>query len=378
VGLDGTDAYTYDYRNRRIKKVIVSTTTSYAWDGDHVLAESGSQSVDYVYAGAKLIGEGRGNVLGGNGSFTFLLGDRLSTRLSLDKNANVFGRQAHLPFGEEFAESGTQEKHHFTSYEADSEAGSDYADNRQYQSGLGRFLRVDPMRGSPTNPQSLNRYGYSTNDPINLKDPLGLECKTVEDWCEDGEHLCEYTQCTFEPPGIGNPTHGGGGGGADCGLLESDLRAAVGRLWTGTSRALKQFTNDVMILGSAEFVAAVLSDLASLGSMAQQVINPPLPGMAKPSPNSFMTLGIQTAINLADVLDALPQDRVPAYFDSDPFAGANDAYKNASILWNEVNTACSSDRELLNKMSREMTNWYNTYDYFFFGYSYEWQQIHSK
>jgi hypothetical protein len=31
----------------------------------------------------------------------------------------MLGRQAHLAFGEEFAASGTQEKHHFTSYEAE-------------------------------------------------------------------------------------------------------------------------------------------------------------------------------------------------------------------------------------------------------------------
>jgi hypothetical protein len=45
--------------------------------------------------------------------------DALSARLLLDTSGNVIGRQSHLPFGEDFAESGIQEKHHFTSYERD-------------------------------------------------------------------------------------------------------------------------------------------------------------------------------------------------------------------------------------------------------------------
>jgi hypothetical protein len=41
------------------------------------------------------------------------LSDRLSLRLTLDGTGSVTGRQAHLPFGEDFAESGAQQKQHF-------------------------------------------------------------------------------------------------------------------------------------------------------------------------------------------------------------------------------------------------------------------------
>jgi RHS repeat-associated protein len=93
-----------------------------------------------------------------------------------DNSGNVLGRQAHLPFGEDFGESGTQEKHHFTSYERDVESGSDYAVNRQYSQSTGRFIRVDPFSGSSQtgDAQSLNRYSYVQNDPISGFDPLGL------------------------------------------------------------------------------------------------------------------------------------------------------------------------------------------------------------
>jgi len=65
-----------------------------------------------------------------------------------------------LPFGEDFGESGTQEKHHFTSYERDGESTTDYAVNRQYSQSIGKFTSVDPQEKSAKRevPQSWNRY----------------------------------------------------------------------------------------------------------------------------------------------------------------------------------------------------------------------------
>src|SRR5205085_5268745 len=71
---------------------------------------------------------------------------------------------------------GGSTKWKFTSYERDAESGSilDYAQFRFYHSAHGRFMSADPLGGSVSNPQSLNRYAYVRNDPINLIDPLGL------------------------------------------------------------------------------------------------------------------------------------------------------------------------------------------------------------
>jgi uncharacterized protein RhaS with RHS repeats len=48
--------------------------------------------------------------------------------------------------------------------------------NRYYSSSLGRFTSPDPYGGSaiPATPQSWNRYTYVNNDPVNKKDPSGL------------------------------------------------------------------------------------------------------------------------------------------------------------------------------------------------------------
>jgi RHS repeat-associated protein len=125
---------------------------------------------DYVYSGSRMIGKVS------SGGAQYFLSDRLSTRLVLDTSGNVLGRQATLPFGEDFSESGTQEKHHLTSYGRDGEVGADYAVNRQYQS-VGRFSRPDPSRQSVDYriPQSFNAYTYVQNRPLDWVDVNGLD-----------------------------------------------------------------------------------------------------------------------------------------------------------------------------------------------------------
>ena len=176
VSVDGgsTASYAYDHQNRRYKKTIGSAVTHCVWQGSQVLAEhngsTGAVLIDYVYSGSRMIAKVA------SGSAQYFLSDRLSARLVLDTSSNVIGRQATLPFGEDFGESGTQEKHHFTSYERDSEIGTDYAVNRQYAEGVGRFMSADPYRpsGDLSNPQSANRYVYVLNKPVDFVDPTGL------------------------------------------------------------------------------------------------------------------------------------------------------------------------------------------------------------
>jgi hypothetical protein len=44
-----------------------------------------------------------------------------------------------------------------------------------YNPGTGRFLSLDPLAGHLEDPQSLNKYDYARNDPINLDDPSGQD-----------------------------------------------------------------------------------------------------------------------------------------------------------------------------------------------------------
>ncbi|MEN3334929.1 MAG: hypothetical protein V7641_4294 [Blastocatellia bacterium] len=188
VSVDGgaTASYAYDQQNRRYQTTVGSAVTHVVWQGSHVLSEyngsTGTVLVDYIYAGSRLIAKVAG------GTTSYFLSDRLSARLTLNTSGAVVGRQAHLPFGEDFAESGTQQKQHFTSYERDGETGTDYAVNRQYNQGVGRFNQLDPVVG--TGPERLNRYTYSKNDPINIFDRTGRTLAFVDcpgNWYYDRE-----------------------------------------------------------------------------------------------------------------------------------------------------------------------------------------------
>ena len=70
--------------------------------------------------------------------------------------------------------------------------GGDDAMMRRYQSSMSRFSHPDPYDGSYdlANPQSLNRYAYVQNDPMNLTDPTG-ECQTTPDGQQVG--ICGQT-----------------------------------------------------------------------------------------------------------------------------------------------------------------------------------------
>jgi RHS repeat-associated protein len=176
VDSGATAQYWYDHQNRRIVKLIAGSKTDCIWNGNQLIEEHdgnasnpGTTQARYVYAGARMLAKMAGGVT------RYYLSDRLSTRLILDTSGNVVGHQAHLPFGEDFGESGTQEKHHLTSYERDGESGTDYAVNRQYAQSVGRFQQSDHYRASGyiVDPQSWNRYGYTRNNPANRIDPLG-------------------------------------------------------------------------------------------------------------------------------------------------------------------------------------------------------------
>ena len=55
--------------------------------------------------------------------------------------------------------------------------GSLYHDQaRWYSPVLGRFLSPDPIVPDPGNPQDLNRYAYSLNNPLRYTKPSGYAC----------------------------------------------------------------------------------------------------------------------------------------------------------------------------------------------------------
>jgi RHS repeat-associated protein len=143
----------------------------------------------------------------------WLVSDHLGTpRMIAGRTGKVEGvkRRDYLPFGEEIAAGTggrttaqgygqlTGNREQWATYERDEETGLDYAQARYYAPAQGRFTSPDEFTGGPDelydfaddasenptfyaeldNPQSLNKYQYTYNNPLNMTDPDG-HCP----WC---------------------------------------------------------------------------------------------------------------------------------------------------------------------------------------------------
>jgi RHS repeat-associated protein len=181
-------AYTYDGGGKRVKKIAGSTTTVYIFSGSKVVAEYdngaavGSPSREYIYSGGALLAKIAGSTT------TYYHQDHLSNRLVTDSTGNTLAQLGHFPFGESWYNS-SNDKLLFTSYERDAESGNDYAMARFDINRLGRFASPDPLSGSTSDPQSLDRYDYVENDPADFSDPSGL-CPRWGPFGINGKVIC--------------------------------------------------------------------------------------------------------------------------------------------------------------------------------------------
>ena len=69
----------------------------------------------------------------------------------------------------------------FTGELQDTATGLVYLRARHYHPVLGRFLQRDSFAGFQQRPQSLNRYAYTENNPVNHRDPSGHFIDTLLD-----------------------------------------------------------------------------------------------------------------------------------------------------------------------------------------------------
>ena len=155
-----------------MEKVAGSTTTVYIFSGAKVIAEyangaaPSSPTREYIYAGGALLAR-----IDSSGT-NYYHQDHLSNRMVTNSSGGVVAEMGHFPFGESWYNA-TNDKLYFTTYEYDAESGNHYAMARYHVSRLGRLSSPDPLAGSTADPQSLNRYSYSINDPANVTDPSG-------------------------------------------------------------------------------------------------------------------------------------------------------------------------------------------------------------
>ena len=176
--------FTYDAENKQteVKDAQNVSLGIYFYDGDgkRVKKIAGSEVTIFVYDASGNLAAEYANQITQNPQVSYLTTDHLgSPRINTDKNGNVMARHDYQPFGEEVARIsyGTDNvRNKFTAYERDMETELDFAEARYYQPLNGRFTSTDPIIMSfkrAADPQQINLYAYSRNNPLKYIDPSG-------------------------------------------------------------------------------------------------------------------------------------------------------------------------------------------------------------
>jgi RHS repeat-associated protein len=166
--------FVYDGDGNRVSKTVDGESTAYLWDAALalpvvVVETTGTDDTLYTYGGDLIA------ITDPDASHTTYHYDGLgSTRQLSDETGQVVASYSYKPFGGLRTMTGASgNAHRFTGEQTDDEIGLLYLRARYYDPEIGRFITKDPLPGFSTSPQSLNRYAYAHNNPINLTDPTG-------------------------------------------------------------------------------------------------------------------------------------------------------------------------------------------------------------
>jgi RHS repeat-associated protein len=207
---DGTTTtYVYDYANRLTALGVLGATTSYGYDafGSRVLqtgttttylypfkwfsvaSSTGTgakyaTTTSYMFNGDTLLATVDQQTASGTATGTaktrYVHPDHLgSTNVVTDENDNVVQTLDYYPYGAKRISTGsTNEKRQFIGQFTDDSTLS-YLNARYYNGAQGQFISQDPIfLGDPKqqtlqDPQSLNAYSYSEDNPVTKSDPTG-------------------------------------------------------------------------------------------------------------------------------------------------------------------------------------------------------------
>ena len=147
-----------------ISASINGEETNYTYGLERISAQTGNRKTEYIYDGRGSVAE---EVSYNNAWYTF--GGAFSKKDVISKSYTPFGEQ----IGEQVSGFGYNGEYY------NAATGMVYLRARFYEPAMNRFSQKDIVRGSITAPNSLNRYTYVQNDPINFIDPSGQSLKSA-------------------------------------------------------------------------------------------------------------------------------------------------------------------------------------------------------
>jgi RHS repeat-associated protein len=230
-----TTYYGYDYLNRLTSISVngaASTTYGYDWQGNRVFQQTGSTttvypskwysvvtvsaatstgtSTEYIYLPAQAGGSDRllatvdqplvNGAPSGTSTVRYIHTDNLgSTAITSDVNGNLAQSFDYAPYGSVLASTNTGTTTATRQYigQYSDASGLSYFQNRYYQPAQGQFLTEDPaflelgnagqlqqitaqdQQSYLADPQQLNAYSYSQDNPITKSDPSGKQVAPI-------------------------------------------------------------------------------------------------------------------------------------------------------------------------------------------------------
>ncbi len=233
--VEGGLTYTqvFDAENRLVSVTVGGQTTQFVYDGDGNLVEKikpdGSKT---IYVGSVYeVGKNSSGVVtstityypaGGamriNGTLYYVLKDRLgSAFVTTDGSGNIVGQMRYYASGETLISSGGMLTDRlFTGQRQLADLNVYQFGARFYSPKLGRFLSADPFIPMLFNPQSLNRFSYVLNNPVNFVDPSGYILTSRLAGC-DVDYLGSCSSYLSATTSTSYNTGSGGGGGGEGG-----------------------------------------------------------------------------------------------------------------------------------------------------------------
>ena len=174
----GVYASTYHY-NHTNQRVLQIDNENVIYTPNKHFERKGNTSTKHIYVDGILIGSVETDE-DGNDVKHFIHIDHLGgTHIVSDEDGNAEQALDYFPYGNPRINDtqGYNESNKFTGYELDG-TGLQYAGQRYYDGSAGRFNSQDPISfDNPEqliqDPQALNMYGYSRNNPLQYIDPDG-------------------------------------------------------------------------------------------------------------------------------------------------------------------------------------------------------------
>jgi RHS repeat-associated protein len=164
--------YTYDGDGKRLKKSN-GKLYWYGMSSDPLLETdlSGNLLNEYVFFGGN-----RSARRDSSSAVYYYLSDHLGSSrvITLSSGSLCYDADFYAYGGERVVTNNCPQNYKFTSKERDSETQNDYFGARHHASNLGRFMSADTGPYLWRDPQTLNRYPYTRNNPLRYVDPAGM------------------------------------------------------------------------------------------------------------------------------------------------------------------------------------------------------------